>query len=106
MNVVKKQLRVILLLLSGAIAQNTSEPVKLEDLRVSREGADLKVVVFLSSPVQASAEIAHHPDRLLLQLPGTIDANPPRKIGINANGVRAIHTVLAYPGRHGHERRY
>jgi hypothetical protein len=32
----------------------------------------------------------------LLQLPGTIDANSPRKIGVNANGVRTIHTVLAY----------
>ena len=84
-----------MLLLSCAIAQNSSKLVKLEDIRVAQENGDLRVEIILSSPVQPAVEPARHPDRLLLQFPNTLDASERKRIDVSSNGVRSIHTVLS-----------
>jgi len=97
MRVVLKQLAITILLLSSSLGQNTGGGVAtLQDIVVSREDGDLRVEVILSSPVKAAVTAAHHPDRLLLQLPNTTDGSKRQKIKINTDGVRSIHTVLGY----------
>lgn len=95
MKAVGRHLGGVLLLLSCAIAQNTSEPVKLEDIRIAQDNGDLRIEIVLSSPRKAAVEKARHPDRLLVQFPNTVDASGGKKIEVNSNGVRSIHTVLA-----------
>lgn len=96
MKAVQKQLGILTLLLSCAAAQDTaSQRVTIQNIAVVRDRGDLRVEVTLSSPVRPSIELAHHPDRLLVQLPNTKDRSRQGKIEVNSNGVRTVHTVLA-----------
>jgi hypothetical protein len=59
----------------------------------SREGENLRVEITLSSPVKASAEMASHPDRILVDLPGTAVLENVQPAEVNANGVRRIRSA-------------
>src|SRR5579872_588217 len=95
MRAVQKHLATTALLLSLAVAQNAGE-VALQDFLVSRENGDLRVELTVSSAVRPSVIVSHHPDRLLLQLPNTVDRTQGKSIAVNSDGVRTVHTVFAY----------
>ena len=85
-----KQFAILLLLLCGAAAQTTdTEMAKIRDILVAREGADLRVEILLSSPVEPVVT-ERHSDRLVLQLPNT--SYFAKKIDVNADGVRVVRT--------------
>jgi hypothetical protein len=94
MMAVRKHLAIFMLLASSAAAQVPSGTATVQNVTVTRDGSDVRVEVTLSSPVQPSIETAIHPDRILLDFPGTItNGNTQKKV--NANGVRRVRT-----GRH------
>jgi hypothetical protein len=78
--------------LSGAAAQNTAGPVTVQRVTAAQEGSDVRVDVTLSSAVKPSIETATHPDRILLDFPGTNFADIVRNVPVNANGVRRVRT--------------
>ena len=81
--------------MSCAAAQNnTAGTATLQDVVVARDGANLRVEIILSSPVQASVITANHPDRLVLQLPNTIYPTKPHTIDVNWTGVQRVRTAL------------
>jgi len=92
MKVVKKQLSVIVVLLSCAAAQNTAAPVTVQAVKASRAGTDLRIEITLSAPVKPSVETASHPDRILLDLPGTVCNNSTKSVSVHLNGVRQVRT--------------
>lgn len=95
MRVVQKQLVATALLLTSAVAQSP-KGVTLQDFLVSRDSKGLRVEVTVSSPVRPAVIVAHHPERLLLQFPNAMDGTEGKKITVNSDGVRTVHTVLTY----------
>jgi hypothetical protein len=92
---VRKQFGTLMLLMSCAVAQNTTTGIAtVEDVLVARDGANLRVEIILSSPVQASLVTANHPDRLVLQLPNTAFPTKPRTIDVSWKGVQRVRTAL------------
>src|SRR5271169_4458451 len=89
MMAIRKHLAVCMLLVSGAMAQSTTGTATVQNVRVARDGSGLRVEVTLSSPVQASAETAVNPDRILLDLRGAITNGNTQKT-VNTDGVRRI----------------
>lgn len=95
MTAVRKQVGTLMLLMSCAAAQSpTVGMATVQDVVVSRAGANLQVEIILSSPVHASLITAEHPDRLVLQLPDTTYTAKPRTIDVNWKGVRSVRTAL------------
>jgi len=76
---------------SVAAAQSATRTATVENVTVARDASGLRVEVTLSSPVQPSIETAGNPDRILLDLPGTITNGNTQKV-INTDGVRRIRT--------------
>ena len=69
---VQKYLAILLLSVSWAAAQNSTGTVSVQHVTAVTDGADLRVEVTLTSPVDvASVEAAVNPDRILIDLPGT-----------------------------------
>ena len=95
MTVVQKKVGLILLLVSLAGAQNiASAPATVQDVRVMRDGKDVRVDVTLSGPVKPTVITAVHPDRLVLELPNTTSSARQRHIPVNFSGVRAVRYGL------------
>jgi hypothetical protein len=92
MKAVLKHVATLMLLLSCAVAQNTGGPATVQKVTVARAGGDLRVEVTLSAPVKASADVAIHPDRILIDLPDTICDEKMQAIEVNTNGVRRVRT--------------
>ncbi len=93
MMAVQKHLGTLLLLLSCAVAQNTTGIATVENITVAREGTDLRVEVTLSSAVRPSVETAVGPDRILLDFPDTTCGDKVEK-SVNMNGVRRVRAAL------------
>jgi hypothetical protein len=91
MTAVQKHLGIWVLLLSCAAAQSTGGTATVQNVTVARDGSGLRVEVTLSSPVQPSVETAVNPDRILLDLPGTISQGNTEK-EVNTDGVRRVRT--------------
>lgn len=91
MTTVQKHLAICMLLVSGAVAQNTSGNATVQNVTVAADGGGLRVEITLSSPVQPWVETAVNPDRILLDFPGTSAPSNTRK-EINVNGVRRVRT--------------
>ncbi|MFI5102892.1 MAG: AMIN domain-containing protein [Terriglobales bacterium] len=89
MKAIRKHLAVWILVVSGATAQSTAGTATVQNVTVARDGSGLSVEVTLSSPVQPSVETAVNPDRILLDLPGTITRGSTQK-AVNTDGVRRI----------------
>ncbi len=94
MTAVQKQVVTLILLLSCAVAQNTKGPATVQSVTVTRAGADLRVEVTLSSPVKSTADVAVHPDRIVVDFPDTIcdSKTTAQKIEVNSNGVLRVRT--------------
>src|SRR6266478_4343863 len=85
----------LLLLTSLGAAQNTAGgAAEIEQLRVKREGADVKIEVILTGAIQPSVETATNPDRLVLTLPGTVSDAKQKHFPLNANGVQGVRVGL------------
>src|SRR6267378_1276883 len=85
----------LLLLASLGAAQNTAGgAAEIEQLRVKREGADVKIEVILTGAIQPSVETASNPDRLVLTLPGTVSDAKQKHFPLNANGVQGVRVGL------------
>ena len=89
MQAIRKHLAIWMLLVSVAAAQSTTGTATVQNVTVARDGSGLRVEVTLSSPVQPSIEMAVNPDRILLDLPGTITNGNTQK-EVNADGVRRV----------------
>ncbi|MGA8153586.1 MAG: AMIN domain-containing protein [Terriglobales bacterium] len=99
MRAAQKQTVILMLLLSFAAAQNTdSEMARIRDIVVTREGADLRVTILVSSPVEPVVA-ERHAERLVLQLPNTTYFA--KRIDVGSDGVRAVRTK--YDGVDGTE---
>ena len=85
----------LLLLVTLAAAQNsTTPPAQIQTLNVLRVGADLKIEITLSQPVQPGVMLANYPNRLVLDFPNTSsDARQQRK-DVNEGGVKVIRFGL------------
>jgi hypothetical protein len=90
MTAAQKHFAILMLLLSGAAAQNTAGPAAVQHIAVAREGMDLRVEITLSAPVKPTVDTAQHPDRILLDLPETISTDKARKVDVHANGVSRV----------------
>ena len=82
-----------MLLLSAVAAQTASGAPILQSVTAVQEGADLRVEITVSSPVTASAETASHPDRILLDLPGTICPDKTKQLDLRAGGIRHVRSA-------------
>jgi len=91
MKAVGKHLAIWMLQLSCAAAQSTSGTATVQKVQVVRDKSGLRVEVTLSSPVQPAIETAVNPDRILLDLPGTIATGNTQK-AVNMDGVRRVRT--------------
>jgi len=58
---------------------------------------EVRVEVTLSAPVVPSVEVAQHPDRLVLKLPGTVSDARQKRILVRQLGVRSVRFGLNHP---------
>jgi hypothetical protein len=93
MKAVYGQLAVVLLSLSAAAAQTGSAPTVLQRIATSSQGADLVVDLAMSAPVRASADVAHNPDRILIDLEGANCAAPFSDLAIRQNGILRVRAA-------------
>ena len=94
MKVELRTLGMIALLLSPALAQTPAVGgATLQDVLFASDHGELKVRVIMSTPVEPSVIIAHHPERIILRLPNTVDRRQRGKIQLHTNGVRALWTT-------------
>lgn len=89
----RKHLGIITLLLSWAAAQNAVGPSMVQNVTAVRDGADLRVEITLSSPVQPSVETAENPNRILLDFPNTVCSASTKAVSVHANGVSSVRTA-------------
>ena len=90
---VQKYLAILLLSVSWAAAQNSTGTVSVQHVTAVTDGADLRVEVTLTSPVDvASVETAVNPDRILIDLPGTTCNACTQNVSVSAGGIRRVRT--------------
>jgi hypothetical protein len=92
MMAVQKHLGIFALLLSAAAAQKTGGTATVQNVTAAREGSEVRVEVTLSSPVEPTVETAVHPDRILLDFPGTTCNDNTKNVAVHANGVERVRT--------------
>ena len=92
MNAVCEHLAIGILLVSGATAQSPTRTATLQNIRVARDGGNVRVEVTLSAPVRPSIETAINPDRILLDFLDTI-ANRTEQKEVNLDGLRRVRTA-------------
>jgi len=92
MNAVCEHLAIGILLVSGATAQSPTRTATLQNIRVARDGGNVRVEVTLSAPVRPSIETAINPDRILLDFLDTI-ANRDEQKEVNLDGLRRVRTA-------------
>src|SRR6185437_3357446 len=84
----------LLLLASGAAAQDSAtDLVVLRDILVSENSGRPQIELVLTALVQPSTSAAVNPNRLIIELPNTIDGSNLPKMQIKAGGVRTIEIV-------------
>ena len=94
MRVLRGQLGMVTLLVSLAAGQSsTPDLVLLKDVVVTDINGRAKIELVLSAPVEPSTSIATQPDRLIIDLPNTIDASNLPKMQIRSGGVRTLEIV-------------
>ena len=92
MNAICEHLAIGILLVSGATAQSPTGTATLQNIRVARDGGNVRVEVTLSAPVRPSIETAINPDRILLDFLDTI-ANRTEQKEVNLDGLRRVRTA-------------
>src|SRR6185312_6120186 len=79
-----------ILLLAGCVAAQDSDVVVLKDILVSDRNGRTQVELVTSAPVEVSTSTATHPDRLIIDLPNTVDGTNLPKMLVKTNGVRSV----------------
>lgn len=92
MTAVQQHLAIWMLLVSCAVAQNTTGPATLQNVTTARQGSELRVEIALSAPVTPATDTASNPDRILLDLPNTSSSDGVKTIAVKASGVRRVRT--------------
>lgn len=69
-------------------------PAQIQNIQAHAEQDKVRVEIFLTSDVQPSLTTAVNPDRLVLDLPGTISEVGQRRIGVNSLGIKAVRFGL------------
>lgn len=96
----KRSIYLGLLLTLGVVSSaQTSEPgpAVVRTVQVIRVDGEIHVEVTLSEAVTPSVEIARHPDRLVLKLPGTISDTQQKRLLVGQLGVRSVRYGLNQP---------
>jgi len=93
MKAIRRHLVLCALLVSAAIAQNTTRPATLQNVTVGRDAHGLRVELTLSATVQPSIKATVSPYQILIDLPATTSNGPFQK-EIDSDGVRKIHADL------------
>src|SRR5262249_20210871 len=65
-----------------------------QDVRITRDGTDVRVDIVLSAPAKPSITTAVHPDRLVVELPSTTSNTRERRIDVHYHGVRSVRYGL------------
>jgi AMIN domain-containing protein len=84
----------LLVLVSLAAAQTSVNSAEIEKLSVLRSGAEMRVEVVLTAPVQPNVIVARNPDRLVLELPNTWSDNRQQHVPVNLEGLKAVRIGL------------
>ena len=71
-----------------------SAPAQIQNIQAHAEQDKVRVEIFLTSVVQPSLITAVNPDRLVLDLPGTISDVRQRRIGVDSLGIKAVRFGL------------
>ena len=73
---------------------HAANPVSVQNLDVRRAPDGVRVEITLSEPVLPVVTTANGPDRLVVELPGTISDAKQRRIPVNAQGVKSVRMGL------------
>src|SRR5258706_10295093 len=96
----KRLVHLALLLALGAMGAAQSSEAGSAVVRkveiVPGDGA-IRIEVTLSTTVTPSVEIAQHPDRLVLKLPGTVSETRQTRIAVGQLGVKSVRFGLNRP---------
>ena len=95
--VARKQCGILLLLVSGAVAQGAAPgTVSVRQLKVVRDSAEVRVEITLTAPIDGTPNVtlAKSPDRLVLDLPNTLSNARQQQVSVNYKGVRRIRLGL------------
>ncbi len=87
-----RQLAAVLLLVPLAAAQQPKAvPAEVTGVIVSaQQGTEVTVELSVTSPVSGAEVVATYHDSLILDVPGAVYHGVPRRIAVNAAGVRAV----------------
>jgi AMIN domain len=84
------------LLVGAMLSAQTTEPGPgvVRKVEVLPGNGEIRVEITLSAAVTPSVEVAQHPDRLVLKLPGTISDSQQKRIAVRQLGVRSVRFGL------------
>ena len=83
-------LGVLLSLASGAWAQSAGDAASIQKLDVQADKDGVRVEVTLTSTVSPRVSLARNPERLILELTGTVPGNTPHSIPFSQHGVKTV----------------
>src|SRR6202158_5517255 len=88
-----------ILVLSAILPAEAADPRsgEVRKVEVFPAHSEVRVEVTLSAPVVPSVEVAQHPDRLVLKLPGTVSDAQQKRILVRQLGVRSVRFGLNHP---------
>lgn len=92
MKAVKRQLGLLVLLASHALAQGA--PTTLQGVKVTRASNDVQIEFALTSSVQPSVLVTTDPSRLVLDFPNTTTNPNQQRVEVNFNGIKAVRFAL------------
>lgn len=84
------------LLVGAMLSGQTTEPGPgvVRKVEVLPGNGEIRVEITLSAAVTPSVEVAQHPDRLVLKLPGTVSDSQQKRIAVRQLGVRSVRFGL------------
>lgn len=82
-----------MLLTSVATAQKAPRPASVQRVSAKPDGAEVRVEITLSVPITPSVQTAVHPDRIVLDFPGTGNSADFENVAVNSGGVRRVRTA-------------
>jgi AMIN domain-containing protein len=91
-----RHLAAFLLLVPLAGAQEPrTVPAEVTGVIVSvQQGTEIRIELSVSAPVSEAQVVATYPDSLILDVPGAVYHGLPRRISVNAAGVRAVRVWM------------
>jgi hypothetical protein len=88
-----------LLVLTAVLPAQAADPgpSEVRKVEISPGDEEVRVEITLSTAVTPSVEVAQHPDRLVVKLPGTTAQAQQKRISVQKLGVRAVRYALNRP---------